>query len=213
MYLPDLNRLLTPGTKFPEEDAEYVMESHPAGDVVCPTGHVVGCDPLTLPEPEPFTVDVVPGTYPLRAWVAVLQKDGAEWQRYVAALQLVIRDEPAVRWEPALLTGQDLGDLEGDAFFGYPVDAGAGTLADTAAIIALAGWEYEQVDAAFIQQKLQDAPIPGGALPAVTDEKTGANVIAVTTGLGDGMYPTFVGYGESGEVTSFVTDFLVLPQA
>jgi uncharacterized protein DUF4241 len=56
--------------------------------------------------------------YRLRAWVAVLHKDGAEWQRRVAALQLVIRDEPAARWEPALLAGQDASALDAGSFFG-----------------------------------------------------------------------------------------------
>lgn len=216
MYQPDLNRLLTagatvPDTSSPDEGAEYALESHPAGDVVLPTGQVVGCDPLAFPDPDPFTRTVEPGTYPLRVWVAVLRQDGAEWDRTVAALQLVIRDEPAARWEPALVKGQDPAELEGDAFFGYPVDAGAGTLADVAAITALGAWDYEQVEAAFIPEQTPDAPVPGGVFPAVTDKANGANVVVVTSGLGDGAYPTFIGYTESGEVTSFVTDFLVLP--
>lgn len=218
MYLPDLNRLLAPGATFPDtgspdEGAEYVLESHSAGDVVLPTGQVVGCDPLAFPDPDPFTVTVGPGTYPLRVWVAVLQQAGAEWDRTVAALQLVIRDEPAARWEPALVKGQDPAELEDDAFFGYPVDAGTGTLADVAAVTALGAWDYEQAEAAFIRDRAPGAPVPGGVFPAVTDEASGANVVAVTSGLGDGAYPTFIGYTGSGEVASFVTDFLVLPDA
>lgn len=224
MYLPDLSRLLTPGARFaddtgpgtsaetPDETpAEYVLEPHPAGDVTLPTGQVVGCDPLVFAESDPYTVTVPPGTYPLRAWVAVLQQNGDEWRRYVAALQLAVRDEPAVRWEPALVKGDDVNDLEDDAFFGYPVDSGTGTLADAAALDALGGWDYERIEAAFIPDETPQAPVPGGVYPAVTDEKTGANVIVVSSGLGDGAYPTFIGYTASGEVASFVTDFLVIP--
>lgn len=188
------------------------MEPHPAGDVVFPTGRVVGCDPLTFPEPEPFTVSVPPGSYPLLAWVAVLQADDVEWRRYVAALQLVIRDEPAARWEPAVVAGQDASHLDEDGYYGYPVDAGAATLADVAAIAGIAEWEYEQVETAFIPAELPDTPIPGGALSAVTDERTGANVVAVISGMGDGVYPTFTGYTADGEVASFVTDFMVVPR-
>ncbi|MEU8180700.1 DUF4241 domain-containing protein [Micromonospora sp. NPDC049044] len=43
------------------------------------------------------------------------------------------------------------------------------------------------------------------------DLATGANVITVSSGWGDGIYPTFVGYAADGEVTSYVTDFLVIP--
>jgi len=212
VYLPNLDRLLTRGAAYPDGDAEYLIEPHSAGSVVLPTGRVVGCDPLTFPDPEPFTVPVPPGTYPLRAWVAVLQQDGAEWRRYVAALQLVIRDEPAARWEPAVVDPQQMSELDEDGYFGYPADAGTGTLADVAAITALAEWEYEKIEAAFIPAEFPDAPIPGGALAAVTDKRTGANVVAVTSGIGDGLYPTFVGYTDSGDVASFVTDFMVVPQ-
>jgi hypothetical protein len=217
VYLPDLNRLRTPGSAFPDtsapdDDAEYVLEPHPAGDVVLPTGQVVGCDPLAVPDSEPFTVTVPPGTYPLRAWVAVLQSGGAEWNRNVAALELVIRDEPAARWEPALLAGQDASVLDEDGYYGFPVDGGAATLADAAAVTALSAWDYERIEAAFIPEQAPDGPVPGGVLPAITDDATGANVIVVTSGLGDGLYPTFVGYTAAGEVASFLTDFLVVPQ-
>jgi hypothetical protein len=52
---------------------------------------------------------------------------------------------------------------------------------------------------------------PGGLRTAVTDEPTGANVTVVSSGWGDGLYPTFIGYAASGAVASFVTDFMVVP--
>jgi hypothetical protein len=128
----------------------------------------------------------------------------------VAALQLVIRDEAAVRWEPALVAGNDPSVLGQNEFFGYGVDAGTGTLADVTAVRALAGWEYEQVEDVYIPAEIPLAPVPGVA-GAVTDEPSGANVILVSSGWGDGAYPTFVGYAAPGEVSSFVTDFMVVP--
>ncbi|MDT5032034.1 MAG: hypothetical protein QOC94_2205 [Actinoplanes sp.] len=50
-----------------------------------------------------------------------------------------------------------------------------------------------------------------GAKVAVVDELTGANIIQVSSGWGDGVYPTFVGYTAAGEVACFVTDFQVIP--
>jgi hypothetical protein len=171
---------------------------------------VVGCDPLTADDAEPFTVRVAPGAYPLRAWVAVLYRDGAEQQRRVAALELVVRDEPAVVWQPALVAGNYPAELGPDEFFGYGVDAGTGTLADVTAVRALAGWDYEHVEAVYIPDEIPLAPVPGVA-GSVTDEASGANVILVSSGWGDGAYPTFIGYAAPGEVSSFVTDFMVVP--
>lgn len=189
-----------------------MIEAHSLDPVVLPTGQVVGCDPLVFADSQaPFTVTVQPGSYPLRAWVAVLYKDAAvEWQRRVAALQLVVRDESAVRWEPALTDGQDPAKLGEDEYFGYGVDAGTGTLADLVAVRALAGWDFEQIDDVFIPAQLPVTPVPG-AICAITDAATAANVVTVSSGWGDGVYPTFIGYTAGGEVQSFVTNFMVVP--
>jgi hypothetical protein len=209
-YTPDFERLLRAGTQFADEHASYVIECHPVADVVLPTGQVVGCDPLVCPEAEPFTVAVPPGRYPARAWVAVQLQDGAERDRRVAALQLVVRDEPAARWEPALVGDQDPAGLDDDSYFGYGVDAGVGTLADVAAVRAVTEWEYEDVEAVFIPAQLPQAPVPGH-IPAVVDETTGANLVTVHSGWGDGSYGTWIGRNEAGEVTTYVTDFMVVP--
>jgi hypothetical protein len=209
-YAPDLDQMLNTGARYVDEHTEYVIEEHLIGEVTCPTGQVVGCDPLVYSgDAPPFTVAVSPGRYPLRAWVAVLYRRDAEWQRRVAALQLIIKGEPTTRWQPALVEGQDLSALSDDEYFGYMVDAGTGTLADLAAVRALATWDYQRLEGVYIA-RLPERPVPG-AVAAVTDEQSGANVIIVTSGWGDGQYPTFIGYTAAGDISTFVTDFLVVP--
>ncbi|MET8906437.1 DUF4241 domain-containing protein [Micromonospora sp. NPDC004551] len=211
-YTPDFDRLLTPGARFLDGEAEHVLEVHPAGEVVLPTGHVVGCDPLVGPESDPFTVAVEPGRYPARAWVSSIRRDGAESDRRVAALELVIREEPVARWELALVDAQDIGELDEDGFFGYGVDAGTGTLADRAALAPLEDWDYDQVEEVFLAEDDDQArgPVPG-LVDAVVDEATGANVLTVWSGWGDGCYGTWVGRTADDRVASFVTDFMVVP--
>ena len=99
-----------------------------------------------------------------------------------------------------------------DGFFGYAVDAGAGILADLAAVRALASWDYQRVEDVYIPAQLPERPVPG-AVAAITDDQSGANVITVSSGWGDGVYPTFIGYTADGDISSFVTDFLVVPAA
>jgi hypothetical protein len=211
-YAPGLDRMLNAGARYSGVHAEYVIEQHPLGEVTFPTGRVVGCDPLAYSAgAPPFAVAVPPGRYRVRAWVAVLYRGDAEYQRRVAALQLIIRDEPAARWQPALVEGQDLAALGEGGYFGYPVDAGTGTLADLAAVRALATWDYQRLEDAYIPARLPERPVPGAA-GAVTDEQSGANVIIVASGLGDGQYPTFIGYTATDAVSSFVTDFLVISE-
>ncbi|MFF5084201.1 DUF4241 domain-containing protein [Actinoplanes sp. NPDC000266] len=204
-YLPDLSALLVDGGGGPA----YVMEARTLDAVVLPTGRVVGCDPLLGADTaEPFTVTVAPGTYALRAWIALLRPGRGLPQTRTAALQLVISERPAARWEMALIPEQDPAELPGDGFFGYKVEASAGALADEVAVRALRDWTYDDYEGVFIADEL---PPPPSALGGVTDKPTGANVISVSTGWGDGVYPTYIGYAAGGEITSFVTDFLVVP--
>lgn len=44
----------------------------------------------------------------------------------------------------------------------------------------------------------------------VLDEVTGANLIAFSSGWGDGSYPSFWGYDADGQRVGLVTDFGVL---
>jgi Protein of unknown function (DUF4241) len=122
--------------------------------------------------------------------------------------QLAVCDEPAMRWECAPTDGR-YPHPAGDAYHGYPVDAGVATLADLVAVRALASWDYDRVEEVYVP-RLPEMPVPG-AVGAVTDEQTGANVIIVESGWGDGVYPTFVGYTTANAVASFVTDFMAVP--
>jgi hypothetical protein len=176
---------------------------------VLPTGKVVGCDPL-VPHARPFVDAVAPGRYQMRAWVAILHKDGSEWQRRIAALQMVVADEPPASWSMALLPDQDVASLDDEDFLGYGVDAGTATLADQVAIEALNYWDYEQVDAVFIPAQIPDDPIEA-VITAVVEEQTAANLYVVGSGWGDGVYATYVGRTKDGRIASFVTDFRVVP--
>ena len=209
-YLPDFVTLLTCGARVVRDGVEYVIADRTVGVVVAPSGQIVGCDPLTgAAEALPFMVTVSPGRYELRAWIAAIHEDGSEPDLRTVALQLVVSKSPTVRWELALIEGQKPAELGADGFFGYPVDAGVGTLADVLAVRALAGWEFDRLDEVYIPARVPPAPAP---IDAITDEPTGANVITVSSGWGDGVYPTFVGYAANGQVTAFVTDFMVVPE-
>jgi hypothetical protein len=198
--------MLVDAPALPGQARDQGLLMVPLGDVVLPTGRLVGCDPLVATgSVEPFTVTVAPGRYPLRSWVAVAQVDGVEVGRRPAALQLTIREGPVFRWEPALLPGQEAAALGADEVFVHSVDTGLSTLADEAALTGLAGWDYARVEAAFVPARAGTA---AGALGAVTDLPTGANVTAVS--VSNGTYPTFVGYTNTeGEVACLVTTFLI----
>ena len=164
---PDLDRLLTPDSRVAANGITYVIEPHYLGELILPTGHIVGCDPLTTHD-EPFTESVAPGSYPLRAWLVILHRAGAQRQRRVGALQLVIDDAPTAAWTMALTANQDRATLGDDELFCYGVDSGTGTLADVTAIRALEAWEFDCHGETFIPAQIPEDPIEA-VISAVVD--------------------------------------------
>ncbi|APE33863.1 hypothetical protein BOX37_07640 [Nocardia mangyaensis] len=213
VYDPDLDILMVDGYRHRWKRSEFVIESCALDPVVLPTGRVVACDPLSTRDDEPFPVTVAPGAYPLFAWVATQFKRGKQVDRRNALLELRISAAPALTWEMAFLADESAADLrEEGAYTGHTVDAGCATLADVEALKALWRWDISEVDAVYVPRPLPTEPALG-YISAVTDEETGANVSILSSGRGNGVYPTFVLRGEHGEVTGLVTDFMLFPNA
>jgi Protein of unknown function (DUF4241) len=185
------------------------MAVEDAGHVVLPTGRLVASDAFII-DALPFTTPVPPG----RHAVSVLRADFAGGDRRVAAAMVrVAMDEP-VRWELALVEGQDPSVLGPGEFFGYGVDAGTGSFTSpeaTARLKDLAMYE------AYSQALLDGMNPGGGAFPqsftVEVDPGSGANVVAFPSGFGDGAYASFVGFDRQGRPVVVVTDFGVLDAA
>lgn len=196
-------------------DEQQVISVKEVGELALPTGRLVAGDPFVLwPEDaEPFTATVEPGKYPVSvSLVSWLDREGFPDVRQgyrVAAAKLTVRDEPAYTWEPALVPGEHVVPMLGQSF-GYRVESSTGAFFDLSAAPAVdrlagddSGGGCELIDAL--------GAVGGGRGPAnVTDHESGLNVVAFSTGWGDGVYPTWVGRNSVGDAVAFVTDFFVI---
>ena len=180
-----------------------------AGHVVLPTGRLVASDPFII-DSLPFTMAVPAGRHP----VSVLRADFARADRRVAAAMVRVAPEEPVRWELALVEGQDASSLPPGQFFGYGVDSGTGSFTSPEATAQLKDLQaYETYS-----QKLLAAMNPGNgvfplAVAVEVDPGSGANVVAFSSGFGDGAYASFVGRDRGGRPVVVVTDFGVLDAA
>lgn len=188
-----------------------VFKTHYIGELIVPSGSIVACDPFVFFNSVPFATQIPVGAYPVVLSVADFNDD----QR-VAYAKLHISDRPAVRWEMALLPHQDASSLKEDEFFGYPVDAGTGCFMDSeAASIFLKKFEdevfagdYSYSD--FVIAEMEKNYVHTWDWANIKTDETNANLIAFTSGLGDGSYPSYFGFGIDGKITSLVTDFMVI---
>ncbi len=210
---PDVARLFTLGAVHPSWRGKVgIVTGLPFAVINLPTGQVAACDPFVElgEDVPPFAVCVEPGQYRVVLSIIETTDPGApapqQLSGSVAAAMLQISEEPAVSWELALCDGQD-GEFGDEEFFGYGVDSGTGCFADAAGTIPLGDLiEGDGGELAQALGDLQPQPI------ALSLEDSGYGIVAFTSGFGDGMYPTWIGRTATGDVSSFVTEFFIVPQ-
>jgi hypothetical protein len=211
---PDFNRLLAAGRTYEygrfRDGCVVTVRVVNAADLRLPSGRIVAAEPWAYSREEAekraFVQRAEPGSYPVQLIMADYydpeNPHGNTRFSVVAAARLVIRDEPAARWLLALQDGQDDTRLAADEFYGYAVDGGTGSFASPELFDAFA--DEEAAD-----DLIADISFRGDSddVGVYIDEKTGNNLVAFTSGGGDGRYGTWVGYTAEGEVACFVTDF------
>ena len=174
------------------------------GKLKISTGKLVACDPLVCPETEAFDISLPAGEYPVQLAIAHIKDD----QR-VAYAKLIIKNQPVSSWKMALLSGQSLSKLQQDEYFGYSVDSGTGCFGDKHAMDVLCD-KMTKVDDYYekILNECDKTYVHTWSWCNLQiDDNLKSNVIVFSTGFGDGLYSTWIGYSEDGDIACVVTDF------
>jgi hypothetical protein len=203
--MPDVSDALTEGTLVLPDGTRVTLSLHPLGDLVLPTGQIVASDPF-IADDLPFTRGVAPGRYPVLVNVARINTDCR-----VAYAILRFSGERPVRWEMALYPEHDPATRGEDEFSGYGVDSGAGCFIDAGAVrILVERSTMDNGDNQDLGDLMAKTYVDTWSWANyVLDPDTGANVIAFSSGWGDGVYPSFWGLDKTGAPVCLVTDFRV----
>jgi len=184
---------------------EITLTHRYIGDLLLPTGRLVACDPFVFPEMEPFSFSLPRGTFPIILSIAHIVTD----QRVAFAI-IRFRQSSPVAWDMMTVGEQDTSTLKEDEFFGYPVDAGTGCFMDRSAGRLLNERMREQDT--FYETMIAEMNKTYRHTWSWLDMMFGdANLIAFSSGYGDGMYASYAGFDADGEVSVVVTDFSVIP--
>jgi len=187
-------------------DLPVALSVDDAGVLVLPSDALVASDAFIM-DASPFTLDVPAGRHP----VTVLHSDFDDGDRRIAAAMVRFVEGDPVRWELALVPGQDPSVLGPDDIFGYGVDSGTGAFTSPEALAQL---KAESRYTAF--SDALSAAMPGKAVTdpltasVEVDPTTHANVVAFASGFGDGTYPSYAGFDRDGRVVVVLTDFGIL---
>ena len=192
-----------------KDDVRYVVRSESIGRLAAPDGQVVAADPYLMgPEPAPPFVKRLSAD---EAEVVAVRAIIGEGHERIAALVLHIGSNPIVDWVMATLPGQDVATLDVEGFFGYGVDAGTGCFGSPEAM-KVAG-RVLAADAGMLEDPLSKALFADGigtrSAAVVAPEAEATPVAICSAGWGDGVYLTWLGIDNSGNVMVALTDFLL----
>ena len=177
------------------------VEPRPAGTLAVPSGRIAVGDPASG-ICRALVRAVPPGRYPVSISVATLEEPA---DRRVAAAMVRFSARPIARWEPALAEGDDPATLQPGQFFGYGVDAGIACFIDAEVAPAI---DFDFWEQRIVPTILRSDP---KALCASAEVKAeDANVVAFTSGAGDGVYASFWGLDAGGAPVVLVTEFRVI---
>jgi hypothetical protein len=184
------------GGRFRREGETIAIELKKLGDLVVRSGRVTVCDPLAPSVVLDLARDVPKGKHPVEVAIAKIGKD----QRVALGCVRFAKGD-AVKWEMATAKGQNPKKLAPGEFYGYGVDAGTGCFVDTKASKKLDGEKIgDAILVAFRKTRVDTW--------AWTNMKVGdTNVVAFSSGYGDGFYGSYWGTSAKGDLVARVTDF------
>ncbi len=167
-------------------------------------GKIIACDPICLYFEDPFEADFPIGEYPVELAIASINDD----DQRIGFARIKFSDAKPVKWDFALTDGQDPADLDGDEYFGYGVDSGTGAFMDTSGYA-----EYEQLykdEEAFADLKDQIEQNYKDTRSWLLWQGAEGNAALFSSGYGDGMFASYIGYDEKARICRLVTDFGLL---
>jgi uncharacterized protein DUF4241 len=208
------------GTSWMASSGETITLSvRRLGNLALPSGRLIACDPA-IPEDLPFTQVFPPGAYPVDVVIVHIQERlsplRALWfqvsKRFtedtrIALAAVIFQEAAPTRWEPASISGQLRRHSERDTY-SYSVDSASGCFMDQRAAQAIITHELDVFEALdVVAENPADQPM---WMDLHFRQAEPLNIIAFSSGWGDGHYASYIGFTDGNTVARVVTDFAVL---
>lgn len=200
----DFNSILASKT-VKRDDEEIKLSRKKIGNLTITSGKIIAKDPLISINRQPFTTAIAPGVYAVTLYIAKFPNNDSR----VAFAVLEITDKPVVKWQMAVFPGVAIESLKEGEIIGYGVDTGTGCFMDEDALRFIE--ELDEDDDEELTDKitdiLDDKRVPSWSYANVKLRMPHKNnLIAFSTGFGDGIYTSYFGFDETGQVSCLLTD-------
>lgn len=166
-----------------------------AGKLTITSGRIIACDPLTGLGIAPLNRTVPVGRHPVELLVLKLPSG----DQRIALARVTFSPARVARWELAFTESAKPKRMKPGEIYGYPVDAGTGCFADH----TVGGWDESFSER--LLSALDDKRVDTWARANL--RKGEGNVVAFSSGWGDGVYASYFGVDAKGRAVCLVTDF------
>lgn len=189
-----------------QEKSKKWLTVQSLGELFLPTGKIVANDPLCLYETTPFEKTVAPGKYPVKLHLLHFDTDIR-----VAYAEIQFSNTDPVSFELATHAGEDITSLNEDEFYGYGVDSGTGGFMDYETCMeydkklkASKDYSWSELD-----DMLEESYVDTYSTANICLPESEKNMIAFSSGYGDGVYPSFWGLDQNNQPCRLITDFCI----
>lgn len=193
------------------------------GELRVITGKIVADDPYSLIESTPFVQTFPTGSFPIELSIARItdptdrHKDHVDER--IAFARITFNSNPVARWvgaEREVQADANLYQLDEHARWGYAVDSGTGSFLDAEAYAWLA-FQQEQENPEVAQELMEAWELAAEESYLhtrswlVQELDNGHNIALFSSGFGNGIYHSYIGYDNEGNCVQLLTDFNVYP--
>jgi len=177
-----------------------------AGKLKLQTGKVIATDPILMYDDQCYSKHVSPGVYSVYIYNGKIEK--RKTQAVLAELR--INENTPVKWEMALLEGENSNGFASDEFMGYEVENGLGCFMDEYVMNILDVLDEDELEK--YENNIKEVIRQGDKTWAdvMIDEKTKSNIIVFASGWNTGVFPTYYGFDKDNKIVKIVTDFMVI---
>ncbi len=207
----------TPISSHSPDLGNYQLERRELGDLVLTTGSIVANDPFVFFETTPFTRSVHPGKYPVTIYIAQFKHRNQQSDERIAYACVRFKPETLLSWESGQVALPNRPAPKPNESYCYGVDAGTGCFMDVAVTQLFAA--LEKTDTVAWERRFID-PLTEGMdatykhtrswATLELEPESGLNLIAFSSGWGDGCYPSYWGLDAQGDAACLLTDFRVI---
>lgn len=204
--LPVSNDYLACALEDGREIDDMILRHRNVGELLLPTGRLIACDPfLVTDETPPFRCSLPSGKFAVLLSIANIKTD----QRVAFATIRFTKTTPT-SWEMLTTGNHDPATLKEGHILGYAVDSGTACFMDVAAARALSQRMSETQD--YFEVLIEEMQKTYVHTWDWLNKNFGdGNLIAFSSGGGDGVYATYAGRDSNGQLSAIVTDFDVVP--